>query len=129
MGHAPPVPPRSMVSLTNPNPGHVRPVNHIPPSRTHSTSHLPSSSQAPPLHSMAIAGPSSHNPISRCKTVIGLQAPPKRGQAMATRGHPSLNRHQQPNYHRSMEPQGQSSTVFIHHIKPDRRGGGLTHLV
>ena len=115
----PPIPPRSMVSLTDPKAMSLNRAS--PPKQSSSPGLLHLQSTLPTRRSGYNRSVSSgnmvgvpHQPPVRSATTFSTHAPP-------TRGHPSLTRH----HH--LEPPGQSSTVFIHHIK-DRRGG-LTHLV
>ncbi len=89
---APPIPPRSVVSLS--------------PNQNHQT-------RTPPGHPSNSPYGHAHHP-QRSSSATGMHS---------TSGH--MNRHPRGNH---MEEQGQSSTVFIHHIK-DRRGSGLAHLV
>jgi hypothetical protein len=114
-GYTPPIPPRSVVSLTDP---------------TSRVQHSLSSSQLGPQATTTSRRQGYNRSISSGNMMVGTGQPPPQPvnthapPTTSTRGHPSLVRH----HHHHLEAPGQSSTVFIHHIK-DRRVGGLTHLV
>lgn len=125
---SPPVPPRSMVSLT-------QPVANSSPTQITSSHNKTQSRSATQLHPQATT-PTTKSGYNRSissghmghhHTVRNVSTRPS--HATPIRGHPSLIRHQRLNH---TEGSGQSSTVFIHHIKDSRvdsRVGGLTHLV
>lgn len=125
-GHAPPVPPRSMVSLTNSVAGLNSTSQHKIPQTTRSTTQLhpqttPTSKSGYNRSISSSNVTSHHNPAVRSSSSIGVYSS---SHATPIRNHPSLTRHQRLNH---MEASGQS-TVFIHHLK-DSRVRGLTHLV
>ena len=117
-GPAPPVPPRSVVSLTQPV---IETSAHKKLNQTRSTSqiHLQSPpfkrTNIKPIQSISVGHISSlHRLPERSFSAFGLRSP------WPSEGHPSMR-------HYGEEP-SQSSTVFIHHIK-DRQIGALNHLV
>lgn len=128
--HAPPIPPRSMVSLTETLAVDPNKVSRVSPkNKSHSAGQLHTQTLPINKQNRLISGgpnyrPPHHAPV-RSATSIGITPSSTRATPSSTRGHPSLIRHQPMNH---VEGPGQSSTVFIHHIK-DRRVGGLTHLV
>ncbi len=139
-GHAPPIPPRSMVSLnhsiavaTEPN------QHHHQKSLTRSATQL--HSQAPPTSGTVTNKRATYNRSISTSNINTHHAPLRNSSSFAvhhphpaqttptmanhSRGHPTLTRPHQFNHVEA----GQSSTVFIHHMKETRRVGGLTHLV
>lgn len=126
-GHAPPVPPRSMVSLTDTlaiDTTHSLSLSQAPPTSSSGLSR-PGSGRRQPGYPRSVSSGSMHLPPNRSPSSSSIGAGAIATPTSSTRAHPSLMRHQHLN-HTHMAEGG--STVFIHHLK-DRRGGGLTHLV
>lgn len=100
----PTVPPRSMVSLMQ-----------QPPMTTPTNKHQELSSSQPNLCKTAFARSHTYGKKSTFTGQMYHRPPAHRSCSLARR-------------QTNLESPGQSSTVFIHHLK-DRRVGGLTHLV
>ena len=140
--HAPPIPPRSMISLNQSVVGSTPPEtsnhHHYPTKQiTRSATQLHSqplttvqSRRANYNRSVSTTNvgphPQQSHPQLRNSSSYGSQHHHHSPQGNNFRGHPSLTRHHQQQFN---HVEGQSSTVFIHHMKDARRVGGLTHLV
>ena len=139
---SPPIPPRSMVSLA----GQSKPTAHMPRSHTSTLMHKNQSRSATHLISQPLSQPLTtptssksgfnksvssssvthhhqHQPIRSTSSFGVHSSAPHHGPYAGQ--HPSLTRHQRLNHMEGAS--GQSSTVFIHHLKEGRVGGG--HLV
>lgn len=133
-GHAPPIPPRSMVSLTSTVAG--SPSSPSPSSsEVRGRGNISSSSQRIGYKPKSISTGSMHThpQPTRSSSVIGIHTSSSPSQRTKTLPSGSLTMATARHHRLNLEAPGQSSTVFIHHIKDIKdsrpRVTGLTHLV